>query len=176
MSASEPPQDDYRKLADALAADDLATSAAEVHGALTGMLSAPQMPTDWQQIALGEAPLPGSTLPALIEQLRVLTETQLRSEEFSFEPLLAPEDAPLDQQVEALASWCSGFVLGLGSAGGPEALALSAESREIVEDFLRIGEAVLEEADEEGARALAELAEFVRIGAQTVYDERHRNA
>ena len=174
MSATVPSQDDYRKLAEALSADDMVTSAAEVHGALTGMLCTSRMPPDWQRIALGETPLPGSALPALVDHLRAQTEAQLRSEEFSFEPLLPPEDAALDEQVEALASWCSGFLLGLGSVGEAEALALSPESREIIEDFLKIGDAMLGEADEESARALAELTEFVRIGAQTVYDERHR--
>lgn len=174
MSASDRPEVDYQQLAEALAADDSVTSAAEVHGALTGMLCTPRPPADWQRIALGEEPLPGSELPALLDRMRERTSEQLGSEAFGFEPLLPPEDAPLATQVEALASWCSGFLLGLGSVGGAEALALSAESREIVEDFLKIADAVLEEPDEESARALAELTEFVRVGVQTVYDERHR--
>ena len=35
--------------------------------------------------------------------------------ELKFEPLLPSDDAPLAEQVEALAVWCQGFLSGVGS-------------------------------------------------------------
>lgn len=175
MSASESSPVDYRQTTEALVADDLATSAAEVHGALTGMLCTPQLPSDWQRIVLGEIPLPGSALPTLIEHLREWTEAQLRSEEFSFEPLLPPEEAPLSERVEALAGWCRGFLDGLLAAGVRDVGALRGEAGEFMHDLQSIGEAEPPQAPtEEDERAYAELVEYLRAGVGHVYEECRR--
>lgn len=175
MSSTESAPDPYRLLADALSADDQVTSAAEAHGALTGMLCVARPPNDWQRIMLGELPLPGSALPALIEQLRARTEAQLRSEEFSFEPLLPPEDASLAERVEALASWCRGFTDGLIAAGVRDPAALPGEAGEFMRDLQSIGEAEPPHAPtEEDERAYAELTEYLRAGVGHVYEECQR--
>jgi len=175
VSASESPPVDYQQLTEALVADDLVTSAAEVHGALTGLLCTPQLPPDWQRIVLGEIPLTGSALPALIERLCEWTEAQLRSEEFSFEPLLPPEESPLSDRVEALAGWCRGFLDGLLAAGVRDAGALPGEGGEFIHDLLSIGEAEPPQAPtEEEERAYAELVEYLRAGVGHVYEECRR--
>jgi uncharacterized protein len=90
-----------------------------------------------------------------------------------FRMLLPDEDASLEERAVALAAWCSGFLYGLATHGLRPMEELPEELREILTDFSEIGRAGVaeEEVGEAGENALAELEEYVRVGAQLVYDE-----
>jgi yecA family protein len=168
---------DYDTLADALAEAGISASAAEIHGivcatACTGGTG----DRDWRELAFG-AEL--SQVPvALVDLLSTLhrhTEAQLAGTELEFEPLLPPDDVDMGARIEALAEWCRGFLLGIGMTRGADAPAFSADTRELLDDFADIAKAEPETGDdsEELERALEELAEYLRVGVELLYDELH---
>jgi uncharacterized protein YgfB (UPF0149 family) len=112
-----------------------------------------------------------------LEELIGASSKMLEDEQLKFEPLLPSDDAPLAEQVEALAVWCQGFLSGVGSTA-PASVARSAEGEalaEILRDFAEIGRAGLSE-DEAAGRgqpdfALAEIREYVRVSVQLAFEE-----
>ncbi|MGH8203890.1 MAG: UPF0149 family protein, partial [Steroidobacteraceae bacterium] len=117
--------------------------------------------------AAGSAP--DGTLAALAQE----SLSAFRAEEFAFAPLLPPDDAPLAERVAALATWCEGFLYGVGAGSPDPAVAQAGEVGEFLRDLADISRAELEpgRADEAGEADLAELIEFVRAGAQLTFDE-----
>lgn len=164
---------DYAALADSLQTAGIGTSAAEAHGIITAALCAPR-PPDWQRLLLGGDP--AAVSPSLRSQLGLLyeqTAQQLVGIEFDFAPLLPA--TTLAEQVEALADWCSGFVLVMHGAGIDDAQ-LPGEAGEFMRDAHEIAEAQLDddETEETQQREYAEILEYLRVGVQLVYEELHR--
>lgn len=157
---------------------DVATSAAEVHGVLTGLLCAQSgLGRDaWLQAVQREvdggaalAEQGGDLLTALYEE----TVRQLASSDLEFEPLLADEEAELDERVRALGQWCQGYLWGLGLGGVGSDRDLPADTREALNDLAevsRAGDYAVEE-DETDEAALMELVEFVRTVVLMVQEE-----
>jgi uncharacterized protein len=153
---------------------------AELHGGIcgvmciSGLVAAQRWVNDcleeWQ---LSESAEVGATLRSLeLQAWQMLTAANL-----AFEPLLPDEDEPLDEQVRALASWCHGFLTGLGFGGlklmgSADATGLLAE---ITKDFAEISRAALGSAEaedlDEAGFALAELKEYVRVSVQLVFEQ-----
>lgn len=172
----------YESLEAQLAEAGVVTSLAELHGGLCGTMCVGGIAAserwledcleDWQLATEEEV---GNTLHGLeLDAWRKLT-----SAEMIFEPLVPGEDQPLETQVRGLALWCHGFLTGLGF-GGLKAAGVKTERSEAVEeitrDFSEISRAALEDdgedADADAAGfALAELKEYVRVGAQLVFEE-----
>lgn len=154
------------------------TGAAEVHGIITGVLCAPDgMRVAWQALILGrEAGQARETPAALVPLLTALhraTYAHLNGVECDFAPLLPGDDHSLAEQIEGLSDWCRGYLIGL-SAGGVKSLeTLAGDAGEIIRDITRISEAELDAslADEEEARALVEIVEYLRVGVQLVFEE-----
>jgi uncharacterized protein YgfB (UPF0149 family) len=171
---------DYERLRDSLAAAGAVVTLAELHGGACGALCAggPAAARRWLGAALDDGEL---TAPAAVadelEELITTSARMLEGDELKFEPLLPSDEAPLAEQVEALAAWCQGFVNGVGSTapdaarGAPENGALG----EILRDFAEISRAGLSDDEAEGRDspdfALAEIHEYVRVSAQIVFDE-----
>jgi len=164
----------HAELQAALARADLAADASEAHGLLCGALCTRTSygARDWladlaadQGVAVPEPDpelqrLPGQALDAL------------SSPDFEFEPLLPADDAPLPERVAALAAWCGGYLYGVGAgASRPEALK-EGEVGEYLGDLTDISRAELEPGrdSEAGEGDYFELVEFVRAGAQLVFD------
>lgn len=164
----------HAELQAALARADLAADASEAHGLLCGALCARTSygARDWladlatdQGVAVPEPEPELERLPA-----RVLDA--LSSAEFEFEPLLPADDAELSERVAALAAWCSGYLYGVAAgAARPEALR-EGEVGEYLGDLADISRAQLEPGRnaEAGEGDFFELVEFVRAGAQLVFD------
>ncbi|NOX26614.1 MAG: UPF0149 family protein [Gammaproteobacteria bacterium] len=112
---------------------------------------------------------------AAIAELATLhreTRTQLNSLNYEFNPLLPDDNETIAQRTQALSLWCQGFLFGLSVSGLKTLDALSAASREIIEDFSAIAQ--LEEQFEEGEdeeSAYMELVEYLRVGTFTIADE-----
>lgn len=172
---------DYERLRDTLAAAGVVVTLAELHGGACGALCAggPAAARRWLMDALDDGDL--ATAPVAIadelEELVTTSAKMLEGDELKFEPLLPSDDAPLAEQVEALAAWCHGFVNGIGSTapaaarGSPESGALG----EILRDFAEISRAGLSDDEAEGRDspdfALAEIHEYVRVSAQIGFEE-----
>ena len=168
----------YDTVAQALAAGGSSVHAAEAHGCLVGALCARRvyLPAEWLEELLPEVPenasnpeLATGPLQELFEQSRAVLEAR----EMEFEPLLPPDDAGLAERVEALGAWAQGFLYGFGAAGPFARGALPGEVAEVLSDFAEVSRAgaVGSESAEVEESALAELVEFLRVGAQLIYDE-----
>jgi uncharacterized protein len=174
---------DYDLLRDALAHAGAVVTLAELHGGMCGALCAGGAPaaTNWLEDCLQDQRLElRGELGASLADVMDTSWRVLEDRELAFEPLLPSDDASLDEQVQALALWCHGFVAGLGaSAPDLTALPVARESgnsvAEVVRDFTEISRASLGEeeatAEDQPDFALAELHEFVRAAVQIVFED-----
>jgi uncharacterized protein YgfB (UPF0149 family) len=170
----------YESLAEELAQAGIVPSLAEVHGGLTGMMCVAgvaaadrwldQQLEEWRQV--GETPI-GEALHAVeLDTWRMLNETDM-----AFEPLLPGDEQPLDAQVRGLASWCHGFLsgLGLGGLSIDDSASDDGTVAEITKDFAEISRAALGPEDDEDLEqagfALAELKEYVRVSVQLLFEQ-----
>lgn len=166
----------HRELQDVLHRIDSAVGASEAHGWLCGALCVREGfgAAEWLAGLADDADgaAAAGELPTFSE-LHAETLESLRSEDFSFSPLLPDEDAPLADRVAELAQWCGGFLYGVGAAGASEAAAKSGEVAEILSDLAEISRAELEpdSGEDSGEADYTELQEFVRAGAQLAWEE-----
>ena len=179
-SSATPPLD-YDRLRDSLATAGAVVALAELHGGVCGALCAggPAAARRWLVDSLDddEGGAATAALAAELEELIGASSTMLEDDALTFEPLLPSDDAPLEEQVEALAVWCQGFLSGIGSTA-PGSVRSSAEGdalAEILRDFAEISRAGLSEDEAEGRGqpdfALAEVREYVRVGVQLAFEE-----
>ena len=129
---------DYAACTDALERVEADLGAAEFHGTACGMLCTrpdPQ-PHAWvDEIVITEY------RPESRNWSRPLSDSVERSRRafddgnYSLELLLPDDDVPLDERSRALSDWCTGFLYGLGLAGGGVIAALSDDAREVVADL-----------------------------------------
>lgn len=169
----------FDDVAQALAAGGSTVHAAEAHGCLCGALCARRiyLAAEWLEELLPDGLEPGKTvsvttagpLKSLFDQGRAVLEAR----EMEFEPLLPPDEATLDERVEALGAWAQGFLYGFGAAGPFKPGTLTTAVAEVLTDFAEVARAgaVGSESVEVEEGALAELVEFVRVGVQLIYDE-----
>lgn len=177
-SSATPPLD-YERLRDSLAASGAVVALAELHGGVCGALCAggPAAARRWVMDSLDDVEL-GASAAALADDIEELIGTSARmleDEELKFEPLLPSDDAPLPEQVEALAVWCQGFLSGVGSTGLAHGSVEGEALREVLRDFAEISRAGLSEDEAAGEDqpdfALAQIHEYVRVGVQLVFEE-----
>jgi len=173
-SPTVPP--DYDELAQALRAADIELSPAEVHGMITGTVSVPQARAPGSLFfgsdaitATPEVELFLRLLAALQEDVRM----RLQGSDFEFQPLLLGPDADLPAQIDALAAWARGYILGLAASGIADPQRLEGEVSEFLLDATRIGEAETDtdETTEQQEREIVEIVEYLRAGVQMVFDE-----
>ena len=185
MTAGQPTTArDYESLRESLLEAGALPALPEVHGGVTGALCAagPAAAERWLDGLFADDR--ASNLPRLRNSLREVvhaTWQMLDGGELGFELLLPDEDAPLEDQVQALALWCHGFLDGLGT-NAPDlpsspARGTTGESEvaEILADFAEISRAGVGEDDaadrDQAGFALAEIKEYARVSAQIVFEE-----
>jgi uncharacterized protein len=177
---------DYDSLRDSLAQAGAVVALAELHGGVCGALCAGGAPAaeHWLEDCLEDQELEAShDLDASLDNVVAASSRMLEESDFVFEPLLPGDEAPLEEQVEALALWCHGFVTGLGAnapelAGSGARATAGGDAAAVAEgggDVTEISRAGVPD-DEDGSRdqagfALAELREYVRAGVQMVFEE-----
>jgi len=149
--------------------------AAEAHGCLCGALCAMSRygVSDWINEVLPE---PGSLSPesaAVLERVFQTTAAAFADPGMGFGPLLPDDEQPLPGRANALGLWCTGFLYGLGTGKISDLAALPGDVGEIVRDFSEISRAGSDDSvpDEANEQAYMELVEFIRVGAQVVFDE-----
>jgi uncharacterized protein YgfB (UPF0149 family) len=170
---------DYDTLADALSGAGVPLSVAEVHGMTTGLLCTPPP----HVIAAPRLVLRQSERPegagaeqaaGVLSALQDDTEAKLHDPGFSFQPMLVPEyDEDVAAAVSALGEWCRGFLFGLVAGGVRDFERLPANAREFVQDVMQIAEveATPDTSDEDEARSITELTEYLRAGVQLLCEE-----
>jgi uncharacterized protein len=167
-------QPDYSEIQQLLVDERSLADAAEAHGTLTGCLcgAGAYRFEDWLHEILPE----GEAEPAAAEKLRELfaaTRDALEQPDMGFELLLPSDAQPIAARTAALAEWCQGFLYGLGSGSITDASGLPGDVGEIVRDFGEITRAGVDtsESEDSNESAYAELVEFVRVGAQLLFEE-----
>jgi len=172
---------DIAELDRLLRAAGAVSEAAEAHGDFCGRvcLRGPAAIRLWQKELLADA----SAEDALVhecgrafEQLAAATLLDLEAGDLRFRLMLPSDDESLQQRTAALSEWCQGFMHGLVAGGAADA-GLQADAletsliSEILDDFSEIAQATSADDSEESERAFFELAEYVRVSAQLIYDE-----
>lgn len=168
--------DTLNALSRELQAADALAGPSECHGLLAGLAAGLQLPPvkDWLSLVLGEsAPEQHPELVRLLAGTLMQIGKDLAGENaLSFQLLLPPDTASLQDRVAALADWCRGFLMGLRlSAPGK----LPDDAREILRDFEAITQAGYDpDLPEESQEAdFTELEEFVRMGVTLIHTELH---
>lgn len=166
----------HAELVAALDAMQLGVDASDMHGSLAGYLCAggragPGQVLEALQLESDDAAV-RDRAHALLDRLYGEALAQLDDPQLGFGPLLPDDEYPLDQRAEALVEWCRGFLGGFGLAGDSPSRKLSDDGKEILHDFGAIaGSHLSSRGDEEDERALAEVLEFVRVGAMLLFAE-----
>lgn len=159
-------------------------SISELQGVLCGKLSGGKVFTadEWTEEALKFLDLDYLELSdeqkKLFSDLLLATQDNFVKDDYSFYPLLPDEGATLLRRTEELASWCEGFLHGVGTSGLQGNAEMSSEAAEGLRDIAQISQVDLrdetlgfEEGENEGEAAWTELLEYVRTLAMTLHTE-----
>jgi uncharacterized protein len=165
----------HEDLQAALARADITVAASEAHGWLCGALCTRENydAKSWLDEMAAERGVVARDRAPELERLPAETLESFQSVEFALEPLLPGEDALLADRVAALAEWSSGFLYGIGTGSSEREIAKTEDVGEFLRDLADIARVELEpgRSAEAGEGDFAELFEFVRAGAQLVYEE-----
>ncbi len=155
-----------------------ALGASESHGVLSGLICMSRTVNEaqWLEQVFDEPAPAGHAAEECRRELCALGEAilaEMDAGDFSFQLLLPDDEEPLADRTEALGEWCQGFLAGLGLGGYREELQISEEAREVVNDLSEISRAEFEfaENNQEDEQDLAEVIEYVRMGALLLYEE-----
>lgn len=163
---------DFQQVSDALSMAACEKDAAEVHGLLCGLLCCNQkIHYDAWEHEIFTAP-PNTSTQSALNQLYHQTCEEF-SQDYPINLLLPKDEAELDARTEALANWCSGFVLGMTVGGITNLNEYSEEVAEFSNDLIeisRISSYDLENSDEEDA-SFIEIVEYVRTGVLLIKEE-----
>lgn len=157
----------------------LASTPAELHGALCGWLAAggADLPA-WPARVMADdglpAPMPGDPL----DRLRLASVFQLGDTDFGFQLLLPDDSVAVAERAGAMFHWCRAFLGGFGLAIADGKL--SEEGEEALDDIANLAAARIDEVDPDGdEEALAEIEEYVRMAVLLLHADctlgpRHR--
>jgi uncharacterized protein YgfB (UPF0149 family) len=106
-----------------------------------------------------------------LESLIEMAERDLNQVDFAFD-LWLPETDELHIQLDAMAEWSQGFIIGLMFDGSEFRTRLSAEINESVQDIIEISglESTASGASED-EMSFIELSEYLRMATQLIYEE-----
>jgi uncharacterized protein YgfB (UPF0149 family) len=169
---------DFSAIANALRPLGLGSSASDLHGSLTGYLcgGAEAGADDWTDALQLDFDVPAGAGADALERLYRLCRAQFEGPRTKVDPLLPPRSAPLPERADALVEWCRGFLGGFGLAGASARAALPTDASEILADLGTIAASRFECGDgDEDEQALADVLEFVRIGAALLHREVHES-
>lgn len=154
----------FEHLSRALVTIDSDLSPPELHGAVTGLVSAGHLTQESQATAV-ISELLGSSIQEhalLIETLFNEIHDALAAEDFGLVLLIAEE--PAQDRLQGLAHWCQGFLLGLG--WGAIKNQRSSETQQAIDDLVEISRVSLE--DPIDPTDLESVVEYVRLAAHLV--------
>lgn len=165
--------DAYNQLAEWLTQIEASCSPAGFHGQIAGLwCRLPALPED---LALDEVERGAPAWQDLTSFADTVRES-LADAQCGFEPVLPPDSAPLALRIEALADFAEGLLFGIGAAGQLQREAVSDEVQELMRDLAEICKVSVEGDEEDGEDDYAEIVEYLRVAAQTLYVELHPQA
>jgi uncharacterized protein YgfB (UPF0149 family) len=100
---------------------------------------------------------------------RAIMEELLSADDI-LELMMPDDDEPIDYRTEAMAAWCQGYTLGLLQKEKFSIDQLPADAAEFTRDAMDMSQASLGEDEQENERALMEVVEFLRVGAQLSFE------
>lgn len=166
---------DYSACRDALERVEADLGAAEFHGTACGMLCTRPNPTPdaWiEEIVITEHRPDGRNWSRPLSESVESTQRAFDDGNYRLELLLPDDDTPLDERSRALSDWCTGFLFGLGLAGGTVTESLSGDAREVIADLTEFTRIDAEDDGSESAeKAFQEIVEYVRVGVLLIYEE-----
>lgn len=166
----------YDRLTELFERSGLLSSAAEVHGILTGMVAGgASIEGEQWLLLLSDLINDGQSLPpAVRESMKELAAescASLRDPDLGFQLELPSDHAPLHERLQALTAWVQSFLVGFG-VNQTNLAGLSADLREAIDDMVEIAKLDLEVDDDEDAeRAYFEIMEYLRISAMMCFNE-----
>lgn len=98
---------------------------------------------------------------------------QMQDSNLEFELLLPEEDDILEDRVEAMQEWSSGFMMGVALAGLTDFSNLPEDTQELFNDFIEISKAgqFSVEEREESEDAYLHIVEYLRMGVLLIAEE-----
>lgn len=166
----------YDDLADMLDEIDAAVGPSEAHGYVCGqqaaglMLQGDAMIRNLQQFMDVEGDLNAAVKRDLLDWREECVKA-LADPEFAFQPFVPEDSATLARRLEALASWCQGFLSGFGLAYQNKE-GMSDDVASTLKDLSEVSRVDLEtDEDEESEEAFMEVVEYVRMAALMIYME-----
>lgn len=159
---------DFDKLQYSLQSLGANAGAAESHGTLCGLLMEAAPMSTWVGFTLEELPDGSDALAHehmhILKQCYDETLAALNNEDMGFELLLPDDDEDFTSRLYALATWCQGFLYGVGSLGDSVMNQLDTEAQECLSDLTEISKLSHDEsASEEAEQQFTELVEHVRM-------------
>jgi len=146
-------------------------TAAEAHGMAAGMLCVNDRAQSlaWlNELFQDLEPLPDDQ-QALLSRLFDETARLISGDEFEFDVLLPSEETALTVRIEALKSWCQGFLFGVGAVvNNPQ---FSSEAAEILKDITEFTRLDSDADGEEDENAFVEVTEYLRSAVLLLHEE-----
>jgi len=152
-------------------------SPAELHGHLCGRHVVGhhlegglglRMVSDYVDLPTGELEPISGGLDVIINQWVLVMDKDL----FSFRLFLPEDSIALSERLTELATWCEGFLNGLGTTAGDDEAKLMQAEQEILADLVEISRLETEVDDTDENEALyVEVSEFVRLAAFNLFDQ-----
>ncbi len=106
---------------------------------------------------------------AKLSEVFEMTKKQLKSNNFEFRLLIAPDDDSLNKRLHSLTQWCQGFLLGLGLA---KIKTKDEDILEIIKDIATIARINTNIYDsEDNIVDFTEILEFIRVGVMLIYED-----
>lgn len=170
----------YQTITDIFQKNETDLTASEAHGLATGLLCIENKveAASWlaelftDDIVLIDEDK--TILIALFEQTRKLLSDE--DDGFRYDLFLPSDEDSLTEQLEALSSWCEGFLFGVGF--NQSSSSWTGETGEIVKDiveFTKMNTEVEQELDEdeinEHEAALIEIQEYLRAAVMMIRDQ-----
>lgn len=145
-------------------------SAAQAHGIACGLVCRDVKGADLAP-AIEHLNFTDDVSITALEGLLEISARDLNQAEFGFD-LWLPDIDELSIQLDALAEWSQGYIIGLMFDGSEIRTQLSSELNESVQDIIEI--AGLESTDSRSSDdeiAFTELREYLRMATQLIYEE-----
>ncbi|RFA31256.1 hypothetical protein CAI21_01035 [Alkalilimnicola ehrlichii] len=168
--------DAFERVERALAGVDAEFDAAQSHGMLCGMLSAPNSvkPAAWIAQVLVNTEPKGEPAQFCLTELAALFErtvAEMDDANLEFQLLLPDDSAPITARASALGNWCDGFLYGMGMSSLKPDMQLPREVSEALRDMGEIAQVEINpDAEEENEQAYAQLVEYVRVAALLIME------
>jgi len=167
---------DFSTLQSIISTQDVIAHASEVHGFLTGLVSAGyDFEASTYLSLLSDAFNNGqpfsATLTSSLQSLYSQIWQSLLDDSYGFKLLLPDDEESLAQRSAGLGHWVQGFNLGFGMQHQKGDIA-SEEVKEVINDFAEIANLSSDvDDDEEGEQAFFEIEEYVRISTLLIFAE-----